>query len=204
MTDDRIDQRLRDLARDYHRPPATPRDELWARIAAERAARRAAPRILVLRPWLRWGLAAAALLLLGIALGRITAPTSQVAAQADSTGAVAYQIAATQYLTRTEALLASFRAEARTGRLDAQFAGQARDLLTTTRLMMDSPAARDPRLKALLDDLEVVLAQIAQAPSGRTGEDVDLITQGIEQRSVLLRLQTAVPAGPGARVQGAL
>jgi len=33
---------------------------------------------------------------------------------------------------------------------------------------------------------------------------VNLITQGIEQRSVLLRLQTAVPAGPGARVQGAL
>ena len=204
MTDDRIDQRLRDLARDYHRPPATPHEELWARIAAERAARRSAPRVLVLRPWLRWGLAAAAVLVLGIALGRITAPTGQVAAQADSTGAVAYQIAATQYLTRTEALLASFRAEARTGRLDAQFAGQARDLLTTTRLMMDSPAARDPRLKTLLDDLEVVLAQIAQVPSGRTGEDVDLITQGIEQRSVLLRLQTAVPAGPGARTQGAL
>jgi len=204
MTDDRIDQRLRELARDYHRPPAVPREELWARIAAARAARRSAPRVLVLRPWLLWGLAAAAVLVLGIALGRITAPTGQVAAQADSTGAVAYQIAATQYLTRTEALLASFRAEARTGRLDAQFAGQARDLLTTTRLMMDSPAARDPRLKSLLDDLEVVLAQIAQVPSGRTGEDVDLITQGIEQRSVLLRLQTAVPAGPGARVQGAL
>ncbi len=203
MTDDRIDQRLRDLARDYHRPPATPREDLWARIAAARAAR-SAPRILVLRPWMRWGLAAAAVLVLGIALGRITAPTGQVAAQADRTGAVAYQIAATQYLTRTEALLASFRAEARTGRLDAQFAGQARDLLTTTRLMMDSPAARDPRLKTLLDDLEVVLAQIAQVPSGRTGEDVDLITQGIEQRSVLLRLQTAVPAGPGARAQGAL
>ncbi|PYO84015.1 MAG: hypothetical protein DMD68_07950, partial [Gemmatimonadetes bacterium] len=110
----------------------------------------------------------------------------------------------TQYLARTEALLASFRAEARTGRLDAQFAGQARDLLATTRLMMDSPAARDPRLKSLLEDLEVVLAQIAQVPAGRAGEDVNLITQGIEQRSVLLRLQTAVPAGPGARVQGAL
>jgi len=70
--------------------------------------------------------------------------------------------------------------------------------------MMDSPAARDPRLKSLLEDLEVVLAQIAQVPAGRAGEDVDLITQGIEQRSVLLRLQTAVPAGPGARAQGAL
>ena len=204
MTDDRIDQRLREQARDYHRPPAVPREELWARIVAERARRRAAPRVLALRPWLRWGLAAAAVLVLGIALGRLTAPVGQLATPPDSAGVVAYRVAATQYLTRTEALLASFRAEARTGRLDAQFAGQARDLLTTTRLMMDSPAARDPRLKSLLEDLEVVLAQIAQVPAGRAGEDVDLITQGIEQRSVLLRLQTAVPAGPGARVQGAL
>jgi len=204
MTDDRIDQRLRELARDYHRPPAVPREELWARIVAERARRRAAPRVLALRPWLRWGLAAAAVLVLGIALGRLTAPVGQLATPPDSAGVVAYQIAATQHLARTEALLASFRAEARTGRLDAQFAGQARDLLATTRLMMDSPAARDPRLKSLLEDLEVVLAQIAQVPAGRAGEDVDLITQGIEQRSVLLRLQTAVPAGPGARVQGAL
>jgi len=74
MTDDRIDQRLRELARDYHRPPAVPREELWARIVAERARRRAAPRVLALRPWLRWGLAAAAVLVLGIALGRLTAP----------------------------------------------------------------------------------------------------------------------------------
>ena len=204
MTDDRIDQRLRELARDYHRPPAVPREALWARIAAERARRRAAPRVLALRPWLRRGLAAAAVLVLGIALGRLTAPATQLATPADTTGTVAYRVAAAQYLTRTEALLASFRAEARSGRLDAQFGAQARDLLTTTRLMMDSPAARDPRLKSLLDDLEVVLAQIAQVPAGRAGEDVDLITQGIEQRSVLLRLQTAVPAGPGARAQGAL
>lgn len=44
MTDDRIDQRLRELARDYHRPPAVPREELWARIAAERARRGPTPR----------------------------------------------------------------------------------------------------------------------------------------------------------------
>jgi len=198
MTDDRIDQRLRELARDYHRPPAVPREALWARIAAERARRRAAPRVLALRPWLRRGLAAAAVLVLGIALGRLTAPATQLATPADTTGTVAYRVAAAQYLTRTEALLASFRAEARSGRLDAQFGAQARDLLTTTRLMMDSPAARDPRLKSR------AAGEIAQVPAGRAGEEVDLITQGIEQRSVLLRLQTAVPAGPGARAQGAL
>ena len=71
--------------------------------------------------------------------------------------------------------------------------------------MLDSPAARDGRLKALLEDLELVLAQIAQLPAGGDKEDVQLITQGLDERSVLLRLRTAIPAGPGpVRMQGAL
>jgi hypothetical protein len=212
----REDERLRELARDYHRPPSggAPREELWARIAAERARRRAALRVLPLRPRIISGLAAAAVLILGIALGRLTAPrggggagslASQLADSGGGGGAgVAYQVAAAQYLTRTEGLLATFRAETRAGLPDAQFAAQARDLLTTTRLMLDSPAARDPHLRTLLEDLEVVLAQIAQLSPGRNRDDVDLINQGIDQRSVLLRLQTAVPAGPAARVQGAI
>src|SRR2546426_3260519 len=56
--------------------------------------------------------------------------------------------------------------------------------LTTTRLMLDSPAARDPRLKSLLEDLELVLAQIAQLSSRGEREDVQLINQGLDQRSV--------------------
>ena len=71
--------------------------------------------------------------------------------------------------------------------------------------MLDSPAANDPRLKGLLDDLELVLAQIAQLRSSRDREDVQLIQQGLEQRSVLLRLRSAIPAGPGpVRTQGVL
>jgi hypothetical protein len=117
---------------------------------------------------------------------------------------LAYRVAAAQYLSRTEALLTGFRTGARTA-IDAQFTAQARDLLTTTRLMLDSPASQDPRLKTLLDDLELVLAQIAQLRLGGDAEGVRLINQGLEQRSVLLRLRTAIPAGPGpASMQGAL
>src|SRR2546430_14549140 len=87
----------------------------------------------------------------------------------------------------------------------AQFSRQARDLLATTRLMLDSPAAKDARLKGLLEDLELVLAQIAQLPASGDREDVQSINQGLDQRSVLLRLRTANPAGPGpVRTQGAL
>jgi len=205
--DDRFEQRLRQAAQDYHRPPATPREELWRRIAAARAARQ--QRVLVLRPALRWGVGIAAVLALGVAIGRWSVtgspPSPAGAGPGERTTTFVYQLAAAQYLTRTEALLTGFRAETRAGVPTAQFSVQARDLLCTTRLMLDSPAARDVRLKSLLEDLELVLAQIAQLPSSGDRDDVQLINQGLEQRSVLLRLRTASPPGPGsARTQGAL
>jgi hypothetical protein len=206
--EDRFERLLRELARDYHRPPAeTPREDMWRRIAAARAARQR--RVIALRPWVRWGVGIAALLALGIAIGRWTARgpgTAPVAALGGpEQGALAYRVAAAQYLTRTETLLTGFRAETRAGEPAAQFTAQARELLSTTRLMLDSPAARDPRLKGLLEDLELVLAQIAQLHANGEREDARLINQGLDQRSVLLRLRTAIPAGPGpVRTQGAL
>ena len=210
MTEDRLERLLRDAAQDYHRPPETPREELWRRIIAVREARRRR-RALSASPWLRWGIGIAAVLALGIGIGRWTArPPSLGPAPIATTGvsdqsALAYHVAAAQYLTRAEALLTGFRTEARVEQPNVQFATQARDLLVTTRLMLDSPAATDARLKGLLEDLELVLAQIAQLPRGGDPEDVQLINQGLEQRSVLLRLRTANPAGPGpVRTQGAL
>jgi len=207
MTNDRFEERLREAAQDYHRPPATPREELWRRIAAARAARQA--RVIALRPALRWGVGIAAVLALGVAIGRwstTSSPaTSVVAGTGERTSTFVYQLAAAQYLGRTEALLTGFRSEMHGGAPTAQFSVQARDLLCTTRLMLDSPAARDVRLKSLLEDLELVLAQIAQLPSSGGRDDVQSINQGLDQRSVLLRLRTANPASPGpVRTQGVL
>ena len=204
MMEDRFDQWLREAAQEYHRPAPTPREEMWREIAARRAARRVA------RPVLRWGVGIAAVLALGIAIGRWTRgapgpmPSEAIATAPGQASPLAYRLAAAQYLTRTEALLTGFRAETRAGEPAGQFARQARDLLGTTRLMLDSPAANDVRLKSLLEDLELVLAQIAQLPAGADREDVQLINQGLEQRSVLLRLRTATPAAPTARAQGVL
>lgn len=211
MTEDRFDAELSRAAQEYHRPPETPRAEIWASIQAERR-RREQPRIVVIRPWLRWSLAAAALLIIGIGVGRWTAlhqatTTSPVAATAAAgrPNELAYRVAAAQYLSSTEALLTGFRTEARggTSRPDTQFVSQARDLLATTRLMLNSPAAEDARLKSLLEDLEVVLVQIAQLPVESSKEDLQLITEGLDQRSVLLRLRAATP-GPGTAARGAL
>jgi hypothetical protein len=210
--DDKFNEWVQDAAKEYHAPRPTPREEMWARIEAERA-RRAARRVIELRPWMRWGLAAAAVLVLGIGIGRWTAHQDTgvrggtPVASADTAGNrdVLYQVAATQYLSRTETFLTGFRADLRAGRADTRFTAQARDLLMTSRLLLDSPAADDPRMRALLEDLELVLVQISQLSPGREPHDTDLITQGMDQRNVLPKLRSAIPAGPvPVRTEGAI
>jgi hypothetical protein len=201
MTHDQFEARLRDAAREYHTPPPVPRDEMWAEIAA----RRDRERTRVVRPWMRWGVGIAAVLVLGIAIGRFTAPGDDDPAgtpvAADSVPTVdVYRVAATQYLSRTEAFLTGFRADAERDQLETGFRASARELLTATRLILDSPAGQDARLRALLEDLELVLAQIARYDSQ---EDVQFIDQGLDQRGVLQRLRARIPAGP-AVAQGAL
>jgi len=201
--DDRLPGRLHDAARGYHAPLAAPRDEMWKAIVAEREQRRVAR---LGRQRLRWGLALAATLVLGIGIGRMVSPGGpfRPAPIAPAGFATPYRVAADQHLARTEVLLTDFRGESRRGRLDAEFLASARDLLTTTRLMLDSPAANDQHLAALLQDIELVLAQISQlqAEPGQRGE-LDLINQSITQSGMLIRLRTATPdAGVPARTEG--
>lgn len=122
----------------------------------------------------------------------------QQAARSDARGAAAaapYEIATTHHLAQAEALLTAFHAEARSGQVDAHVTGWARDLLSTTRLLIDSPAAQDPRTARLLGDLELVLAQIADLPSTRDSFDLMLVDQAVERRNVMSRLRAALPAG---------
>jgi hypothetical protein len=214
MTDDRFEDFVRRTAQGYHRPPQTPREAMWARIVAERAerkaeqARRPPARVL----WVRWGLAAAAVLAVGIGIGLRMGPSlmqpSQVAMQPTPTTArgqipAAFQIAALDHLRHVETFLTVFQSEARQGSVE-QMPELARSLLENTRLLMDSPAGRDAYMAALLDDIEVVLAQIASY-RGQNGSELTLIEQGIERRGLLLKLHAAVPAKYGAAsAQGVL
>jgi hypothetical protein len=212
--DPKFEQWLKDVARTtYHPPHATPREEMWARIQNARRHKH----VIELRPWTRWAVAAAAVLILGIGIGRWTVRQQQPAggvtpvasgsdASRDSSRDLAYRVAATQYLSRTEALLTSFRADARPDARDAaRFAAQARDLLTTAQLMLDSPAGDDPRMRALLEDLELVLVQISQLGAKGEVQEADLIRQGMNQSNVLPKLRSAIPAGPvPVRTQGVL
>ncbi len=209
MQDDQLDQPSRDAARAYHEPPAldaAARDEMWTAIEADHFAPPAGRRRFAVPRWARL----AAAIVLGIALGRFTpldgwlhrapaglpAAATAVATPPAATPATlpvpaVYEPTTSRYLGQTTALLIALPAETRTGRADNQFIDRAQNLLLTTRLLLDSPAAHDAKLRGLLDDLEVVLAQIVRLQSEQNAADLDLITQALEQRDVLPRLRTA-------------
>jgi hypothetical protein len=112
-----------------------------------------------------------------------------------------YHAAAVQTLVQAEALLTNYRrADDVAGAHDQesmlQAARWARDVLSSTRLLLDSPASRDPQLRALLADLELVLAQIVQLSGTplQAGER-ELIERAMRDRDLLPRLRSAVPAG---------
>lgn len=229
MLDDRFDDQLRDSARDYNTPPVTPREKMWAAIQARRADGQAdrrtggqirqSPSISPsdrpsARPsvrLLRWPAAIAAVLALGVGLGRISAPkpvptsTPVVATSAapQRTGDAAYRMTAMEHLGQSEAFLTLFRASVRKGGNEQLASATARQLLTTNRLLLDSPAASDSRTRLLLQDLELVLAEIAQLAPRPSSPDLDLITEGLERGGMMSRLRTAVPSG-ASPTQGAL
>ncbi len=210
---DRETDGLRETIRShYHPPPPTPREEMWAAIRAELPAVRPAPsqegaRVVELDAarrrrgsWigrtLRWSAAAAAVLVLGIGIGRRTAPHSTVAStEVVNPKESVLNEAALDHLGRTESLLTMVRAEGRSGALDPQVGAWARGLLTQTRLFLDSPGPTDPAIHDLMEDLELVLAQIvgvteAEAKDGdRARAELNLALHGMEDRNVLARIQ---------------
>ena len=198
---DPLDDRIRELAREVNVPPATPREEMWQAISARRRARPArAPR----PRWIPWAAAAAAVLAAGIGIGRLSVPkSSQPSPSVADAGAAprvnptAYRLAAEEHLAQSEAFLTLFRTSLEQPGDHRLASATARQLLAGNRLLLDSPAARDQATRRLLEDLELVLAEIAQLSPGSPAQDLDLIRDGIERGDVLSRLRQAVPTGTG-------
>ena len=109
-----------------------------------------------------------------------------------------YRLASQQMLGQAEALLVQYRTDVAAERMDPAIGRWARDVLTSTRLLLDSPAAEDPGMHDLLEDLELVLAQIVQRTGQADSLDDEMIDRTIEDRDLLPRLRGAIPAGVGA------
>jgi hypothetical protein len=192
---------LDDAKRTFRVPSEPPIDAMWDSIAQRhfrspmaRRWRRSFPH------WPALAVAMVASLVMGVSIGRFTAPANDATVATTDRGVPrgtlagrAYQRAASEFLGQTALLLAALPGEARSGSADDAFSAQASQLLITTRLLLDSPAASDRRIRDLLEDLELVLAQVARLESStRQRAEFDLITEALEQRDVVPRIRSVV------------
>jgi hypothetical protein len=215
MTDDRFEHLMRDAERTYRVPPEPDLEGMWNAIASQMAGVSSRQNIVALsaRPerrgvWHSSRVRIAAALIAGVALGRASimlgshnatpaaSPAPAVVASVsaprnDASMARPYEVETSQYLGQTAALLVALPTEVKAGRADQQFTARAEDLLTRTRLLMDSPAANDPAMRSLFDDLELVLAQVVRLQNNGNRIEMDLINRALEQRDVIPRLRTA-------------
>ena len=116
----------------------------------------------------------------------------------DSTVQTFYRTAALQTLAQAEALLTAYRGaeNVRDPAAMQQAARWARDVLSSTRLLLDSPAGRDPQMRTLFSDLELILAQIVQlSGTPLQARERELIDDAMRDRDLLPRIRSAVPAG---------
>jgi hypothetical protein len=127
---------------------------------------------------------------------RVNELATQTTPADPTTQALSYRLVVLQHLAGTEAMITSFRSSAKRGEVDAQIASWSRELLGTTRMLESSPVMDDPIMKRLLEDLDLVLVQIAQYTGRGThnSDDLDLIEQSITKRGVIAKLRTTIPA----------
>jgi hypothetical protein len=204
MDEKRLDELLDDAARTYRVPPEPPLDAIWSRVEAEAfapvTARRSGP------GWRVLTAAIAASLVLGVAMGRYSTRAERAAAiaavnastvtpaanPAAQAAAAPYQRATEEFLGSTALLLAALPRDGSGGQTPTLLPDQAAELLTTTRLLLDSPVSANPRMKALLQDLELVLAQVARLQPRRENVTLTLISQTLEERELVPRIRSAV------------
>ncbi len=194
-----------------------PREMMWARIQRERA--KPAPTVVARRPWYasRQMAAAAAVLVVGVAIGRYVVPSATPGAVAvrdttasESSAAVPVAMSADpsylamqEHLVRTVALLTTVRDASMQRDAAADLAPRARELLATTRLLLDQPQLRDERTRRLLQDLELVLVQVVQVRS--TAPETERAPQEtLRETNLLTRVNALVTASTltGAAIYG--
>ncbi len=196
--DDKFDDFLRHAAKDYNAETNPPADAIWAAIESEVAeAIRPSRR----RLWIPVGVGIAATLLIGVAVGRwtsVAAPVAPVAVQVasdDSLRSAAHTRAATfEHLGEAEIFLTTVRADVKSGRTDADRAARSRELLSRTRLLLGASENRSPAVEQLLEDLELLLAEISALPATRPSMDTKLLDESMRDGNILPRIRATLPA----------
>lgn len=189
MNDDQLDQLIRDHGPEMRAAPPLDTARLWQRVERARRERRPGTQPLLLAA------AMAASLLVGIGIGRTTgARATPDATVADAPAPTArlnrpIERTATALLGETVALLSALPTTPGDRDAAIPFGRQAQELLVTTRLLLDAGVAGEPRLVELLQDLELVLSQIARLEHRPTQTELELINEALEDRELMPRIR---------------
>jgi len=97
--------------------------------------------------------------------------------------------ASREHYGRAEALISVIAATPADAVMDSLTGRWARDMLTNTRLLLDSPAGEDPSRRQLLEDLETVLVILVQR-SGAAVEERALLDRSLQRTQLLTRLRS--------------
>lgn len=170
--------------------------------------------------WSRWSRQAAglaAVLVIGVVIGRVTLPSAPagkpVGVDTSTTLALGdtptdsqtrrddpAHVAMQEHLARTVSLLTSV-GDGGASNAANTLSPLAKELLTTTRLLLDQPQLRDERTRRLLQDLELVLVQVIQA-RGSAPETQRAPQETMQETDLLTRVRAVVTAS--ARVDEAI
>ena len=204
------DREISEMARNHNQPPEVPRDRMWEKIDAARVDRRGVlqpdftPRRRPVFRIMRLAAGVAAILVLGVFIGRMTlkatGPTpgaipAPVAALDHKTvdpelRKDIYSLAARDLFSRADFLLTDFKVRS-CGKDDmGEVPDWAGGMLIQTRLLMDTSVAEDAEMKYLLEELELVLAQIVGLSRNNCARDMAWIRKGLQDRSTIDRLRT--------------
>ena len=184
------------------------REEMWAVISeswADQAARQRHARKAY--AWSGLGLGLAAMLVVGIFIGRSTSEVEDSASpalviRADPVRAeypisTPIRVAVGEHFREVETLLLLFASSRQT---DAELVGLARELAGTSRMLMASDAGRDAEVRLMLLDLELLLVQIARLVDGADAAETEVVKDGITETEAVPRMrrflaEAAVPMG---------
>lgn len=223
-TDRPLDPWMLALARDVTDDIVVPREMMWKRVEAKRgtAKRRNTkwPQRRTASFW-RGASAIAAVLVVGVAIGRYvwpsasnmrhdgasitiatapTAPTLATSALGPDALASApvsadpMRVAMDEHLIRTVALLTTVRDRDPDMGPGLDVTSWARDLLGTTRLLLDEPTLRDERTRRLLQDLELVMMQLIQTRRNGAEDARRVATETMRDTNLLPRVRAVVTA----------
>ena len=206
--DPKFEQFLEREVKDYHAPVTPPADAIWSAIERDVADAIAPNRVRRLTPrrtWIAVGVGIAATLIVGIGVGRWSAGDNvtqlpavsarSVTMSDDSARTAAHAQASTlEHLAETEIFLTTVRSDLKAGRTDEQLAERSRELLARTRLLLGASTDRSPATEELLEDLELLLAEISALPKSRPSMDLRLLNETMRQGDILPRIRTTLPA----------